>query len=189
MHSRPDDSADAALLQLIAAQDRPALRLLYDRRSGLCYSLILQIVRHPRDAEEVTADLFLKIWQRAGQYQADRGSALGWIITMARRMAIDRIRSRSYQDARREESLETMARAEEETAGGDGDSWDLAKKSLLSGALEKLHPTHRELLHLSYYEGMSHTMIAERTQTPLGTVKTRIREAMHRLRELLQVHS
>jgi len=174
---------DELLLRLIGDKDQAAMSLFYKSKSRFVYSLVLNILKSAADAEEVAADVFVKIWQNAGEFKRDRGSVMAWLTTIARRQAIDRTRSKDFKGKKRETSLENLA---DGTASFDGDDIiDQIQGKEIKAALEKLSDSHRTLIHLSYYEGMSHSMIADRLNTPLGTVKTRIREAVTQLRGML----
>jgi len=187
-----DDVADEVLLDLIKEGDEAAMSMFYKRKSRLVYSLALNIVREVADAEEITGDVFLKIWQNAGGFDRSRGSVMAWITTIARRQAIDKTRSKGFKGRTMEQSLEAVGN------GGDGYLADDARRSdaasglqnrEIEDALGQLNETHRELIRLSYYQGLSHSMIAEALNTPLGTVKTRIREAVSQLRGILNVRA
>jgi RNA polymerase sigma-70 factor (ECF subfamily) len=132
----------------------------------------------------------LKIWEKAASFDVSRGSAQAWVTIMTRRLAIDKTRSKQYKMRGREASLETA------DAGGmlgegheDGERKIMmaAEAETISKALGQLDDSHREVIRLSYYEGLSHSKIAERLESPLGTVKTRIREAVIQLRRILSV--
>ena len=142
------------------------------------------------DAEEVTEEVFLKIWEKAGSFEKSRGSVAAWIAVMARHLAIDKSRSRQYRSRSREVPIEPV------DAGGNlGEKHFESESKIvmaveagkLTSALNKLSESYREVIRLSYFEGLSHSKISERLDTPLGTVKTRIREAVIQLRQLLSV--
>ena len=140
--------------------------------------------------EEVTQEVFVRIWQKAHTFDRARGSALAWITTMTRRLAIDRTRSKHYKARTREVDLEaesgplqqsaSTARAAELVSGG------VEAREVLE-ALDQLAVPYREVIRLSYFEGLSHAKIANHLDTPLGTVKSRLREAIMQLRRLLDV--
>ena len=178
--------ADAILMRQVAAGDRKSLAQLYDRFGQLIFSLVLKIVRRPEDAEEVTIDLFLRLWKKAGDYQESRGTVAAWIVVLARRLAIDRTRSKGYKARRRETSIDNHENMTDPN-GSDYHSPDhrlIAEQegSRLKNALGGLDESRRELLFLAYYEGLSHGEIARHLEMPLGTVKTRLRSAVRDLR-------
>lgn len=188
--SAGEAGADDVLLDLIKEGDEAALAKLYRSRCRMVYSLALSVVRDPSDAEEVTEEVFYRIWKNAGEFDRARGSVLAWITTIARRMAIDRTRSKLYKGRMREvvfnkevtgDGMESLA------VDGGPDPAAGAEARQVKNALDQLGDSHREVLVLSYYDGLSHSMIAERLNTPLGTVKTRIREAVIKLRRIMDV--
>jgi RNA polymerase sigma-70 factor (ECF subfamily) len=188
--SADEAGADDVLLDLIGGGDEAALAMLYKSRSRMVYSLALSIVRDGSDAEEVTEEVFYRIWKSACEFDRRRGSALAWVTTIARRMAIDRTRSKQYKGRMKEVDLEkaVVSDGNESISGSEGfDPTGGAEARQVKQALDQLGDTHRKLIHLSYYEGLSHSQIAERLDTPLGTVKSRIREAVIQLRRILDV--
>lgn len=183
----PEADADATLLELIRDRDQAALAKLYDRHARLLYSLILRIVEDRTDAEEVMQDTFLRIWNQAGTFDPSRGVAAAWMITIARRLAIDRTRSRGHAARHREVTLEASANTPGTTVTPDHEARmeKEAQAQSVNQALGTLDSSQRDVIELAYFEGLSHGRIAERLQLPLGTVKTRIRSAMKNLRERL----
>jgi RNA polymerase sigma-70 factor, ECF subfamily len=153
---------------------------LYDRYAGRVYGLSLRILGESMLAEEATQDTFLKLWSRARLYLAERGPFVFWLLTIARRTALDRLR----MEARRPIASESLEM-------GDGwralpDAASLPEESRWRSmyfAVQALAPDHRKVIELAYYLGMSQSEIAEVLGWPLGTVKTRMRAAMQRLRE------
>ncbi len=189
-----DDSkemgVDDILLSLIGDGDPAALSRFYKNKSRFIYSLVLNIVRNDTDAEEITEDVFLKIWQNARSFDRSRGVAMAWVATIARRLAIDRTRSKYYKDRGREVDIEShnADNSENVMVGDNADTTTAGIEAReIKEALDQIGDTHRELIRLSYFEGYSHSMIAEKLKTPLGTVKTRIREAVVQLRGILDV--
>lgn len=182
--------ADELLLGLIKKRDEHALSVFYDRRSGLVYSLAYSMLGDKSDAEEVTEEVFLKVWEKADVFDNSKGSALAWLTVMTRRLAIDRTRSKQYKMRSREALLETADAGGKLGVGheeGERKIVMAAEAGRISKALGQLDESHREVIQLSYYEGLSHSKIAERLDSPLGTVKTRIREAVIQLRRILSV--
>jgi RNA polymerase sigma-70 factor (ECF subfamily) len=183
-------SSDEALLHLVKVQDEAALEMLYDSKSRLVYSLAFSIVKNVSDAEEITQEVFWRIWQKADAFDSKRGSVLAWLTTMTRRLAIDRIRSKQYKTRNREVSMEVEP--VDETVGEQQVSIEdhllkTAQTSEVVEALNRLDDKYREVIQLSYFEGLSHAKIADHLATPLGTIKSRIRQAVDQLRRLLDV--
>jgi len=179
-----DQMADRLALARVARGDHDALAELYDRHARPVYSLALRILQDRADAEDVVQEAFAQAWAQAARYDVQRGVVAAWLLTLARSRAIDRLRSR---------------RARPDRAGGETPVADVADAAatpdlqLLSAeqvgrvraALRDLPALQRVTLELAYYEGLSHAEIAEQLEQPLGTVKTRIRQGMIRLREAL----
>ncbi|HEU4364830.1 MAG TPA: sigma-70 family RNA polymerase sigma factor [Candidatus Krumholzibacteria bacterium] len=179
-----DATRDAALIHRMRDRDETALSELYDAYAGFVYSLARGIVRNDGDAEDITQELFFRVWERAGTFDPSRGSPAAWITTMTRRLAIDKTRSRSYQARAREASIDVVPA----TAAVDGTAAVLsAEANQVLDALNRLDEPYREVIRLSYYEGLSHSGIASRLGTPLGTVKSRLREGVVQLRKLLDI--
>jgi RNA polymerase sigma-70 factor (ECF subfamily) len=177
-------AAGAELIQRIAAGDREAFGRFYDRYASLAYPLILRIVREPADAADVLQEVFWEVWQGAGTYDPNRGSPEAWIVTRARTRAIDRVRS----IRRRSETFvapvdEALAAAHAEPGGDAAER--AADRSIVGSALRRLPEAQREVIELAYYGGYTQAEIAQRLRQPLGTVKTRIRLGLERLREFV----
>jgi RNA polymerase sigma-70 factor (ECF subfamily) len=189
--TRPDlaqasnPTQDTILLRRIREGDEGALSEFYDRHAGFVYSLARSVVRDDGDAEDIVQDVFFRIWERADTFDSSRGSALAWLTTVTRRLAIDRTRSRTFRARGREAPLDGVATP---AARESGDATELsAEANEVLAALEKLEPAYREVIRLSYYEGLSHSGIASKLGTPLGTVKSRLREGVTQLRRILAV--
>ena len=190
MGSPPKPTASAAelrqaeLIRAVAAGDQQALAALYDATSRTVYGLLLRILSDASAAEEVLLDVYTQVWRQAGAYSPARGTPLAWLTTIARSRAIDRLR-RGRQEQRRTEPLEEGAygasgeSAEDEVRAGE-------VRAVVRAALDALAPEQREVIELAYYGGMSHSEIAAARGLPLGTVKTRTRLGMMRLREMLR---
>lgn len=182
------DGANEVLLHLIGDGDEVAFAMLYDRMAGWVYSLAISIVRNVTDAEEVTQDVFLRIWDRAEAFNESRGSVAAWLATVTRRLAIDKTRSKQFRSAGREVTLDIVSEIQNSAVGGGNLESEVKNRSAsrqIMAAMQNLNDPLREVIQLAYYDGLSHTRIAERLKTPLGTVKSRIREAMTQLRRVL----
>ncbi len=178
-----DPARDAALLHRIRDRDESALSQLYDLYGSFVYSLARNILRDEGDAEDVTQEVFFRVWERADAFDVARGSPAAWITTMTRRLAIDKTRSRGFKSRGREAPIDAVATA---SAGGPSATLSAEANEVLS-ALDRLDEPYREVIRLSYYEGLSHSGIASRTGAPLGTVKSRLREGVIQLRRLLDI--
>jgi RNA polymerase sigma-70 factor (ECF subfamily) len=179
------ESAGADLIRRMAAGDRQALAPFYDRYGSLAYSLVLRIVRDRADAADVLQDVFWEAWQHADRYDAERGTPEAWILTRARSRAIDRVRSVRRRGATFVAPVdEAIAATPDE---GRPDPADLASdRTRVASALGQLPEAQREAIELAYWGGLTQTEIAEKLGQPLGTVKTRIRLGMERLRGALR---
>lgn len=179
----PDESR--RLIERLRARDAAALGELYDRYGGVVYSIILRIARDTATAEDLTQEVFLRVWNRIPSFDIERGSLSTWLLTIARHSAIDFLRSRGGKQFRLNVSLDGLERP---LAGGNAEielqSANDARK--VRAAMERLEPKHRQLLELAYFDGLSQSEMAEKLELPLGTVKTWVRSALRQLRENLQ---
>ena len=174
----------AVLIGRMAQGDQSALSTLYDSTARLVYGLVLRIVNEAPSAEEVLLDVFSQVWRQAGQYDGKRGAPLAWIMTIARTRAIDRVRS-TRQEQQRRDPLDTVQAVRSESADPEQESVISERRFIVRQALAELTPEQRQVIELAYYSGMSHSEIAATLGQPLGTVKTRTRLGMMRLREAL----
>jgi RNA polymerase sigma-70 factor (ECF subfamily) len=181
------DLTDAQLLAAMAQKKQWALAKLYDRYAGVLYRLALKILENQELAEDVLHDAFLIAWHKAALYNEQRGNVSAWLVVLCRNLAIDRYRVKMNLASRRLEMENTDELLLQ--GGGDPESDALASEEgrLIRLALEKLPREQKEVIELAYYRGMSQQEIAQATNTPLGTVKTRTRQAMKKLRESLRM--
>jgi RNA polymerase sigma-70 factor (ECF subfamily) len=175
------DSVGAEVVARMAGGDRDAFARFYDRLAPLLYRLILRIVREPADAADVLQDVFWEAWQGAAAYDPARGTPEAWMVTRARTRAIDRMRA---VRRRSETFVAPLDEAAAAPAGrGDDPATRAADRGMALSALARLPETQREVIELAYYAGLTQTEIADRLKQPLGTVKTRMRLGLERLRE------
>jgi RNA polymerase sigma-70 factor (ECF subfamily) len=175
----------AALIGRMAGGDESALSALYDRSSRLIFGLLLRILNDAGMAEEVLLDVYMQVWRQAGKYDRTRGKTLAWLVTIARSRAIDRLRS-TRQEEMRKESLDATDWGLHLTAKFEDPTVEPERQRIVRGALASLPPEQREVIEMAYYLGLSHSEIAARLGQPLGTVKTRTRLGMMKLREQLK---
>jgi RNA polymerase sigma-70 factor (ECF subfamily) len=184
--TKPAESrqADQASLARIARGNQDGLAELYDRHARLIFSLALRILQDRADAEDVVQEVFTQVWTQAGRYDPGRGAVAAWMLTVARSRAIDRLRARR---ARPEAAAEAGAAEALPDSAITQDLELLSDEQVrrLRVALEQLPEAQRTALELAYYEGLTHAEVAARLGEPLGTVKTRIRQAVIKLRESL----
>ena len=181
---------DELLISLITNGDEQALALLYERKCRLVYSLVHSLVNDISDAEEITQEVFLKVWSKADSFESAKGSVVSWIVTITRRKAIDRLKSKSFKKRSKEVvfSAEDIDNNPDRIYGSRNDNTVMSEEvKIVNNALNKLDESQRQVIQLSYYEGLSHSRIADQLNTPLGTVKSRIRNAVIQLRQYLKV--
>lgn len=177
----------AGLLRRSATGDETAFGELYDAVAPRLYGLVRRVVRDPAQSEEVTQETFLEIWRQSARFDVARGSALAWMMTIAHRKAVDRVRSAEAASRRDERWQATTQEVEHdstsETVVGRLDA------ERVRHALESLTPAQRGAVELAYLSGYTHTEVASMLDLPLGTAKTRIRDGLIRLRDTLGVTS
>ena len=187
MHA--SDPTDLSLLQRIAARDTVALAELYDRHSRLLFSLILRIVRDRGEAEELLQEAFVRVWTRAERYDARVGGPLPWIVRVARNCAIDRLRARRVRATVDAPAID-LAAVEAAPATGiqtpEAAVLDAERRRRLTDALAGLPSEQRRLIEAAFFEGYTHSELAQRFGLPLGTVKTRIRAGMIAMRQQME---
>jgi RNA polymerase sigma-70 factor (ECF subfamily) len=170
----------AALVQSIAAGDQLALHALYDRAHRLVFTFILRITANRETAEELTVDVFHDVWRRAARYDPANGTVLGWIMNQARSRAIDRLRFENRRKRSHSGEMQPLA----EVAPDPHDVLEMREQGeSLRAALAALTPHEREAIEMTFFAGLTHTEAAARLNQPLGTIKTRIRSGLHKLRD------
>ena len=176
---------DFDLLTQVARRDQNALMALYQQYGNLVYSLALRVLRQPLLAEEVTQDVFLKLWRQPDRWDPTLGQFSSWLLTITRNAAIDRLRREGRQASAPswEEVGETEASARE-VHGFAAQQAAWVDGQVLRKLLSRLPPEQRQLIELAFYEGYTHSELAELLNLPLGTVKTRVRNGMQKLRVL-----
>ena len=182
--AQPRDERWDVLVGRMARGDQRALASLYDATAGAVHALVGRIVKDDAMAEEVAGDVYLQAWHQAVRYDVARGSALAWLLAIARTRAIDRIRVGVAARA----TLEPVEKAAAVPCGRPGPEDTCSadeRRRQVRAALDGLPSEQRETVELSYFDGLSHGEIAARLRQPLGTVKTRIRLAMTKLRDAL----
>ncbi len=178
---------DLELVERIRQGDQAALDLLYKRYSAPVYSLVWKVLQSSEEAEDVALDVFWQVWRQAGRYDPSRGAPPAWIFTLARSRAIDRLRARKRREDRNvsiDDPELNIDPLDEKAAPDDVVSFR-QNRDAVRAAMAKLSAVQREAVELAFLEGMTHVEIAEKLGQPLGTVKTRIRQGLIRLRKHL----
>jgi RNA polymerase sigma-70 factor (ECF subfamily) len=182
--------SDERLLQRIAQQDADALAELYDRYAQIVYNLIVRIVRDTATADEILQETFFQVWQKAGEFSG-RGAAAAWLYRIARNKSLDQLRRQKARPQPEETASEEAEAALWESLPSDNVAveHDIARRwdhEYLRQALAQLPVEQRLCLELAYFEGMSQQRIADHTNTPLGTVKTRLRSGLEKLERIFR---
>jgi RNA polymerase sigma-70 factor (ECF subfamily) len=183
---RVRDQAWADCLRRCAEGDQSGLSALYDESSRYVYGLALRILRDTADAEEITIDVYAQVWRSAAAFVAQRGSVMSWLVTLTRSRAIDRLRTQAAKGRRKEDTLDTQFSLQDPSETPEESAALVQERKRIRAALNQLPAEQRELIELAYYSGLSHSELASKLGQPLGTVKTRIRLGMMKLRELLE---
>jgi RNA polymerase sigma-70 factor (ECF subfamily) len=172
------------IAQRLQARDAAALGELYDRYGNVVYATIQRIARDAATSEDLTQEVFLRVWNRVPSFDVDRGNLSTWLLTIARHAAIDFLRSRGGKQSRLNISIDAMDRP---LAGSDGErQLELfSDVRMIRSAMSGLSPKHRELLELAYFEGLSQSEMSRKLEVPLGTVKTWVGSALRSLRDNL----
>jgi len=172
----------AALVQSVASGDQLALHALYEMAHRIVFTLIMRITANRETAEELTIDVFHEIWRRASHYDPANGSVLGWIMNQARSRAIDRLRFENRKKRSHDGDVQPLA----EVAADPCDVIELREQGRsLRAALAVLTPDERQAIETTFFAGLTHAEAAAQLNLPLGTIKTRIRSGLHKLRQTL----
>lgn len=174
-------------MSLIAQSQEGALAQLYDRYSRLVFSLAVAIVQDQPTAEEITLDVFMRVWQKAAMYQSEQAKVRTWLTHITRHHAIDVLRRRAARPEQYAIMLDDEASGPELHSQNPADSAEASmQRKRIHNALARLPNEQRQALFLAYFEGYTQQQIAETLKQPLGTIKTRIRLALQKLRDFLQ---
>lgn len=177
----------AGLLQRCSRGDEAAFAALYDATASRVHGLVLRVLRNPAQSEEVTQDVYWEVWQLSARYDPARGSALSWLLTLAHRRAVDRVRA--TESARRRDTTYHDANASVAHDSTAEAATGAIEAQRVRHALTTLTDVQREALELAYFGGYTHTEVATMLDLPVGTAKTRIRDGLIRLRDRLGVAS
>ena len=181
------DPDDEELIRQISQARPEAVRVLYQRYGRMVYTLALRAAGDPSAAEEITQDVFLRIWEKASTYRADKAKVVTWIARIARNRAIDVYRQRKSRDDRASAGWEELKQAASSIEHHPGERMEIARlQRRVREAVASLPADQQAALALAFFQGQTHQEIAENLGVPLGTIKTRIRAAMQKLRSILE---
>ncbi|GIW05080.1 MAG: DNA-directed RNA polymerase sigma-70 factor [Thermomicrobiales bacterium] len=183
-------ASDAELIARASEGDARALEVLYDRYARVVYSFALRIVGDPSLAEELLQEVFFRAWQQGGAFRASRGSFITWLLSITHNLAIDELRKRRRRPQRaenntNEDTEQLLPEMPDESQDVEEEVWLASLRDRIADALASLPPAQREAIELAYFQGLTQREIAERLGEPLGTIKTRMRLGMQKLREQL----
>ncbi|MBF2087164.1 sigma-70 family RNA polymerase sigma factor [Thermoleptolyngbya sp. C42_A2020_037] len=186
MPPQPSTSEEAHLLARIAQQDESALSTLYDRYARVLYSLAFRILGSVEEAEEIVLDVFSQVWKLAGRYDPQRGRVDAWLFMLTRSRSLDRLRSLQRVSKVVESSTDAIKiNPQSQISDPTEDVLISERRERVLAAMQRLPVEQREVIELAYYQGLTHVEIAAKTEKSLGTVKTRIRLGLNKLRQLL----
>ena len=182
-----EEAEDKSLMECISNGDKAALESLYSRYSRPVYSLAVHMLRDPNAAEEVTQDTFFNVWRRAGSYKSNRGKVTSWLFSIAHNRTIDELRKRRREYNRVKYDVDLTNKPTESRSDDPTEYASVQYEgSRLKSALMTLRPEQRDVVVLAYFGGLTHSEISRELDQPLGTVKTRMRLAMKKLRQVLE---
>jgi RNA polymerase sigma factor (sigma-70 family) len=173
---------ESELVSLLKARDNKAYSYLYDNYAGALYTIVCQVIGDTDAANDVLQEVFINVWRKIESYDPVKGRLFTWMMNIARNASIDVVRSKSYQNSTKNQSLDFGSEFE---AGGSASVPNVDNIGFRK-VLERLKKEHRVLIELAYFKGYTHEEIAAIESIPLGTVKTRIRHALIQLREYLE---
>lgn len=182
MRSEQVKENDVELLKAVAARDEAALAELYDRYRVILFGLLVRILNNREEAEDVLQEVFLQVWRRAADFDENRGRPFTWLVTLARSRGIDRLRTLA---ARERVAVAGTKDETESVSDAASDAFRSEQRGLVTNALAQLPDEQQRPLMLAYFDGLTQTEIAARLGAPLGTVKTRMRTGMMKLRQML----
>ncbi len=169
------------LVASLKNREREAIGVLYDRYASALYGVIVRILRSEELAEDVLQETFVKVWKNIDSYDTSKGRLFTWLINIARNLALDTIKSRSFRNAQQNQDIDNIVNAVDARQNVSYNPDHIGLRELL----DRLTPEYREIVDLIYFEGYTHTEAAEQLSLPLGTVKTRLRAAINFFRKIL----
>lgn len=185
----PTQPTDASLMAGIRSRDSASLAQLYDRHSSMVFALCVRMLRNRDEAEDVMLEVFWEIWDRSARYDDSRGSPLTYLMRITRSRVIDRLRARRSRERAEKASVDGMGLGDLISQSPDieplAGSLRTEQHGLVSQAMDALTPEQRQALEMAFFDAMTHSEIATQLKEPLGTIKSRIRQALSRLRQSL----
>jgi RNA polymerase sigma-70 factor, ECF subfamily len=183
----PASTPDQELVARVAKGDSSALDELYQRHARPVYSLVLHIVRDPSTAEDVTQEVFLKLWRQSESYRPERGALSSWLLSVAHNRAIDVVRRRRLREEYRLPETQDVGDLVADGVLDPGEAAGIADMAVIvRRALQQIPDAQRQAIEMAFFQGKTHVEISEELGEPLGTAKTRIRLGMRKLRTLLE---
>ncbi len=176
----PENPHDDTLMQRILQRDQQALAELYQQYGNLVYSLAMRVCQNSESAQEVTQDTFLKVWRQTDRWDSAKGKLVVWLLTITRYTAIDYLRREARQPQQSLKTLDDISDVIGKNARVDEAAWQ--DRRIMMTLLTRLPPEQQQVIELAFYQGMSHSQISEHLHLPLGTVKTRLRLAMQKIK-------
>ncbi|MEO8399443.1 MAG: sigma-70 family RNA polymerase sigma factor [Ignavibacteriaceae bacterium] len=178
---------EAKLIEKVANNDESALSNLYDIYSRIVYSFIIKIVKDKQEAEDLLQSVFIQIWEKASSFDKTKGTVYSWVVTMSKNRAIDKIRSKAYKKSRQNvNDIEKVTLIDYKNPSSLDASIAAERSEFLRKAMEQIPEDQKLVLNLAYFEGFTQSEISEQYNIPLGTVKTRMRQALIKLEKLLK---
>ena len=180
--------SDPALLKRVVRRDRKALEALYDRYSRQVYSLSLRMVENQSQAEEITQDVFMTVWSRGQTYHSERGPFSAWLMSVAHNRCIDELRKRRRRARYPTQDIDNLRVEPSGNSEEVADAvFNLLDREEITEALNKLPPPQKQVIVMAYFQGLTQSEISQALSTPLGTVKTRMRLGLQKMRDLMTV--
>ncbi len=187
--ARAIDQEDLALIAAISQGSTESLEALYDRYAAVVYRMAIRIVKNAELAEDVVQEVFWRVWRRSGSFERERGRVAQWLFGIAHNLCIDELRRMRSRPVSVYEDVEhpRIQQLPDERTDVVGEVWNAEQRRVLKQALSQLPDAQRQAIEMAYFGGLSHQEIATRLDRPLGTIKTRVRLGLHKMRALLAI--
>lgn len=184
---RIDEQDDLTLIAAISQGDSRALEALYDRYSAVVYRMALRIVKNQELAEDIVQEVFWRVWRRSSSFERERGRVAQWLFGVAHNLCIDELRRMRSRPISVYEDVEhpLIQQLPDERTDVASEAWQSEQRRVITDMLDQLPEAQRQAIEMAYFGGMSHQEIATKLNRPLGTIKTRVRLGLHKLKSLL----